>query len=206
MNILVRCGVGKKNNDIETPLYLWEELHNEFKFDHDPCPFKFGPGGKAPDGLSSEWGYRNFVNPPFSSINKWIEKGIIEWKKGKLSVFLIPSRMSSKYWFDYIWPLATEIRIIKGYLVFKGFDHPLPHSMAIIVFEPGVQSLHYQPKRTPHTSYISIKRSQLEANQDLDYEEDPVENLIRRESGDFSQYNPQEPFLIPAPTLYSRMD
>ena len=37
----------------------------EFNFDIDPCPYPL-PNGF--DGLTTEWGKSNYVNPPFGSI------------------------------------------------------------------------------------------------------------------------------------------
>lgn len=79
-----------------TPKALYAELDAEFKFDFDPCPY---PLPKGFDGLTCEWGKRNYVNPPFGSIiheNKkkgptaWVRKAIIEAEKGKLVVLVYP--------------------------------------------------------------------------------------------------------------------
>lgn len=72
-----------------TPPDLMKELHAEFNFDFDPCPY---PKPDNFDGLRSEWGNRNYVNPPFGSYfdkidNKkkgptaWVRKSIEEYKK-----------------------------------------------------------------------------------------------------------------------------
>ena len=51
------------------------------------------------DGLTCEWGQRNYVNPPFGSIvhqgkkkgpTAWMRKAIEEQRKGKLSVVVYP--------------------------------------------------------------------------------------------------------------------
>ena len=46
--------------DWKTPKAVYQVLDAEFNFDHDPCP----PNYKV-DGLTSEWGGANFVNPPY---------------------------------------------------------------------------------------------------------------------------------------------
>lgn len=71
-------------------------------FDFDPCPYPLPAGF---DGLTCEWGARNYVNPPFGSIvhqgpgdknprkkgpTAWVRKAITEWQKGKLVVLVYP--------------------------------------------------------------------------------------------------------------------
>jgi len=79
-----------------TPKSLMMELQQEFAFDFDPCPYPVPIGF---DGLTCEWGQRNYVNPPFGSIihngkkkgpTAWARKAIEEHKKGKLVVFVYP--------------------------------------------------------------------------------------------------------------------
>jgi hypothetical protein len=79
-----------------TPPDLYAELNKEFDFDFDPCPF---PKPENFDGLTCEWGQRNYVNPPFGYIihqgrkkgpTAWMRKAIEEQRKGKLSVVVYP--------------------------------------------------------------------------------------------------------------------
>ena len=85
-----------------TPPDLYEQLNREFQFDFDPCPY---PRSQGFDGLTCEWGQRNYVNPPFGSImhqgpndkrprkkgpTAWMRKAIEENKKGKLVVIVYP--------------------------------------------------------------------------------------------------------------------
>jgi hypothetical protein len=79
-----------------TPPDLYATLNAEFNFDHDPCPY---PVPEGFDGLTQEWGQRNYVNPPFGSIihqgkkkgpTAWVRKAIEEYRKGKLVVLVYP--------------------------------------------------------------------------------------------------------------------
>jgi hypothetical protein len=80
-----------------TPPDLLERLAAEFgPFDFDPCPYPLPEGF---DGLTCEWGQRNYVNPPFGSImhqgkkkgpTAWVRKALDEWRKGKLVVLVYP--------------------------------------------------------------------------------------------------------------------
>lgn len=80
-----------------TPPELMQSLNQEFFFDNDPCPF---PKPDDFDGLTSNWGKSNYVNPPFGSIigvdgkkkgpTAWARKCIEEKKKGNKSVMVFP--------------------------------------------------------------------------------------------------------------------
>lgn len=79
-----------------TPPELYAELDAEFGFTFDPCPF---PKPENFDGLTSDWGDVNYVNPPFGSIihegkkkgpTAWMRKAILEQKKGRTSVVVYP--------------------------------------------------------------------------------------------------------------------
>lgn len=75
----------------------FQALAAEFgPFDFDPCPYPLPEGF---DGLTCEWGQRNYVNPPFGSIihqgrkkgpTAWVRKAIEEWQKGKRVVLVYP--------------------------------------------------------------------------------------------------------------------
>ncbi len=115
--------------DWKTPKAVYQVLDGEFNFDHDPCPTKW-----QVDGLKSDWGGVNFVNPPYGKeIPKWIKKGYEEWQKGKTVVFLIPSRTDTRWWHDYCMK-ATEIRFIRGRLKFDDQENSAPFPSAIVIF------------------------------------------------------------------------
>lgn len=82
------------------PPDLYAKLDEEFRFTFDPCPWLGRPWQEGDyDGLTAEWGERNFVNPPFGSIvhqgkkkgpTFWMRKAIEERRKGRLSVIVYP--------------------------------------------------------------------------------------------------------------------
>ena len=78
------------------PPEVYNPLNDEFEFTFDPCPYPLPEGF---DGLTCEWGFVNWVNPPFGSImhegkkkgpTAWMRKAIIEQRKGKTSVVVYP--------------------------------------------------------------------------------------------------------------------
>lgn len=93
------------------------------KFDCDVCCsqenvpaynyFKFG----EKDGLKESWFKYNWCNPPFDECRKWVQKAYCEQQKGNTSILLIPARVETAYWFDYIHynPLAKVFWLRKGF-------------------------------------------------------------------------------------------
>ncbi len=121
--------MSSKRLDWKTPRLLYVALDNRFDFDFDPCP-----ANPTFDGLTVEWGKRNFMNPPYETqIKKWIKKGYEEAQKGKIVVMLIPSRTDTTYWHDYVMK-ADEIWFIKGRLKFDGAKGSAPFPSAIISY------------------------------------------------------------------------
>lgn len=120
-----------RRTDWKTPKFLFEALNAEFHFDYDPCPVQ-----PQADGLKSDWGNINFVNPPYGrEIKKWIQKGYLEFLKGKTVVFLLPGRTDTAWWHDFVMKV-TEIRFIRGRLRFDDQKNPAPFPSAIAVFKP----------------------------------------------------------------------
>ncbi len=75
-------------------------------------------------GLRIAWGESNFVNPPYSQKLKeeFVKKGIEEFKKGKVCVFLLPVSTSTKLFHEFIKPNATSIEFLKGRVKFGKLD------------------------------------------------------------------------------------
>lgn len=136
-------GFGKENDIVETPKDLLEIINKEFNFNFDPCPLN-----PTFDGLEVEWKERNFVNPPYSKIPQFLDKGFKEFQNNKLSVFLITARTATKYWFDYIYPFATEIRFLRNTVAFEGYKTNFPIPLALVIFDPD--SSQPIPERTTH--------------------------------------------------------
>ena len=89
-----------------TPPDLMARLQAEFGFDFDPCPF---PRPEGFDGLITEWGQSNYVNPPFKGPTAWVRKAIREYRKGKRVVFVFPIDK----WVHLMIEAGAEIRNLK---------------------------------------------------------------------------------------------
>ncbi len=136
----------------KTPRYLYDYLDREFLFDFDPCP-----SNPNFDGLKiKNWASMNFVNPPYGKeIIKWIKKGIEEQKKKHYSVFLIPSRTDTK-WFYEMFRNASEIRFIVSRIKFVGAKNSAPFPSMIVVFGPKERFNNIFS--TPKISMVEIPR------------------------------------------------
>lgn len=106
----------------ETPPEFYQKINEEFNFDFDPCPLHHDTSEW--DGLQVDWGFRNFVNPPYSRKLKeaFILKAIEESKKGKLCVMLLPVSTSTKIFHDSIIPNYSEIRFVQKRIPFIGIN------------------------------------------------------------------------------------
>lgn len=114
-----------------TPKWLYDELDKEFHFDFDPCPLN-----ASFDGLTQEWGYCNFINPPYGrKIGLWIERAWQDLAFNKMSVMLLPARTDTRWFHKWILPYAREIRFIKGRLKFGDSKNSAPFPSMIVVFD-----------------------------------------------------------------------
>ncbi|MEP0264204.1 phage N-6-adenine-methyltransferase [Dokdonia sp.] len=109
----------------ETPQWLFDKLEEEFNFTLDPCCVKETAKCKKyytpeDDGLIQDWsGETVFVNPPYGrDIVHWVRKANQEAQKGTTIVMLLPARTSTRWFHDWIYNDADEIRFVKGRLCF----------------------------------------------------------------------------------------
>jgi hypothetical protein len=116
-------------NDLgRTPIKFYKNLDSIFHFDFDPCP-----PNPTFDGLSIEWGKRNYVNCPWSDKEPWILKAIEEQKKGKLTVMWLPVGTDTHWFTKLILPNAV-IHWIHGRITLDNGKHPSYPSMLCIFF------------------------------------------------------------------------
>lgn len=142
------AGIGcKRDDDVSTPEDLLVALREEFgSVLFDPCPLRDANATDETnytDGLSLSWadGVKEcgaqwvFCNPPYSKTKKWVEKAVLEnTQNGVQTIMLIPARTQRRYWFELVYPNATEIRFIQGGLKFGSYTIPAPFGSALIFF------------------------------------------------------------------------
>lgn len=127
-----------KTDDWSTPKWLYDELDKRFHFDMDPCPLR-----SLNDGLNKDWVGSIFINPPYSNIKSFLEKGIEELEKGnaKVCVFLLAARTDTKWFHTYLYLKSNvEIIFIKGRLRFGDQKNSAPFPSMIVVIHKNKQN------------------------------------------------------------------
>jgi len=125
---MINKGLFTSNTDVwSTPPDFYKKLDDEFHFDFDPCPLN-----PTFDGLSVQWGKRNFMNPPYGRvIGNWIKKA----SENPMTVCLLPARTDTRWFWDYIYNKPhVEIRFIKGRLKFGGGKNSAPFPSMVVIF------------------------------------------------------------------------
>ena len=138
---LQKAMVSSKSNEWSTPQSFFDELDREFCFTLDPCATKQNTKcGKfytiEDNGLKYSWaGEVVFMNPPYGgNAGKWVEKAWYESQHGTTVVCLIVSATDRTYWHDYIFPYASEIRWLRGRLIFGDAKETAPFASAVAIF------------------------------------------------------------------------
>ena len=128
--------------DWATPQTFFDALDAEFQFTLDPCASVENAKCKkfytvAENGLAQDWsGETVFCNPPYGrAIYDWVFKCWRESRKPCTTVvMLIPSRTDTRYFHEFIYKKAREIRFIRGRLRFGNGTNPAPFPSMVIVF------------------------------------------------------------------------
>lgn len=111
-------------SDWETPRDLFDRLDRFWHFDLDPastdenalCEKHFT---KADDGLAQSWkGHRVWCNPPYGrDVKRWVRKAYEETRGGEtLVIMLVPARVDTSWYHEYIEGRAAEVRFLRGRL------------------------------------------------------------------------------------------
>jgi phage N-6-adenine-methyltransferase len=140
MNVEVHFS--SKSDKWATPQAFFNQVSAEFGgFDLDVCATAANAKCErfytiADDGLSQLWAAKNWCNPPYSDIKRWVQKARREQLLGKQTVMLIPARTDTAIFHDSIYNLTNvDIRFIKGRLKFGGSPNSAPFPSMLIIFK-----------------------------------------------------------------------
>lgn len=125
-----------------TPQAFFFGLDMEFGFTLDPCALPTNAKCKKfytpdDDGLSKSWeGEVVFCNPPYGRvIYDWVQKCSEESRKpNTIVVALLPARTDTRYFHEFIYGKAKEIRFVKGRLKFGNSKNSAPFPSMVVVF------------------------------------------------------------------------
>ena len=116
------------NDDVETPDWLM----NHFSKHYDPCTIK----NNNPVGLIENWKNPTYVNPPYSKPLKWVEKAILESRKGVNVVMLLRCDPSTK-WYRLLIENKAHISYFNERVKFKGYENKSSNFATMLVFLEG---------------------------------------------------------------------
>lgn len=132
-----------------TPNEFFRRLNHEFHFTLDACATPNNTKcqrffTKAQDGLLQDWGKECvFLNPPYGrQIAAWLAKAREATTRGATVVALIHARTDTRWFHQYVWPFADEIRFVKGRLRFAksgGSSSGAPFPSMVVVFRPNLR-------------------------------------------------------------------
>lgn len=142
-----------KDQFAETPTEVMIELVKEFGLLNDVCP-----ADPQRNGLEEEWQRVNYMNPPYSEMEKWLKKAISEWKQKKTVVALLPARTNTNWFHDYCIKYASEIRFIRQGIKFKGYKKKSPFPVAIVVFKAEDAEFATQDTKIGSVDFYKKKR------------------------------------------------
>jgi len=115
-------------DDYRTPEDLYEGLNHRFG-PHTLDAAANEQNAKCSDyftvetnGLFQKWSGNVWLNPPWHSIDPWVDKAILSAEEGATVTLLLPCRTGTK-WFGKVIKRADSIHFIRGRVSFTG-----PHS------------------------------------------------------------------------------
>jgi len=136
------------NNEWTTPIELFNELHEEFRFNLDACASDWNHRcanyfTEEDNALEKDWyEYGSiFMNPPYSGhqLSSWVKKAYKESQKCGFVVCLIPARTETRYFHDYCLKYG-EIRFVRGRIHFtdqEGKTGRPRFGSVVVIFRSG---------------------------------------------------------------------
>lgn len=140
--------LGPSMQDWETPWHIVRALEEEMgrSFDLDVCAN--ASNAKAAiwidemrDGLSAEWGWMNWCNPPYANQADWLHRAW-EWASiGRTTCCLVKASVDAQYW----WKLVANRARCDLYVGRIAFLHPSTKqpqrgsnfASALVIYGPG---------------------------------------------------------------------
>ena len=154
----LKAQLSSNTTDWSTPKYLLNQIEEEFgKIDYDPCPLK----SDLKLALFDDWKGNTFINPPYDNVMEFLNKGLLELKKGnaKQLIYLIIPRTSTKYWNKYVMKYADCIYFIPYRIKFGTAKSCAPFPSIVVVFKDLIKKDHIICKTWKHERPIHNKKN-----------------------------------------------
>lgn len=132
-----------RSEEWPTPLDFFRTLNDEFRFTLDPCATRANRKcklhfTKREDGLKQDWRkHRVFCNPPYGrAMRDWAQKCFVASRAGALVVLLAHARTDTRWFHDWVYGKAEEIRFVRGRLRFGDGKQSAPFPSLVAVYRP----------------------------------------------------------------------
>ena len=132
-----------RTDDWPTPQAFFDQLNREFKFTLDPCASAENAKcrwffTREDDGLKQNWrSHRVFCNPPYGkTMRDWARKCYEASQGGALVALLAHARTDTRWFHDWVYGKADEIRFVRGRLKIGDGSQSAPFPSLIAIFFP----------------------------------------------------------------------
>jgi len=132
-----------RSEEWPTPQNFFDALQREFRFTLDPCATAANAKCKSfftkrHDGLACDWGrHRVFCNPPYGrTMTLWARKCFEASSSGALVVLLAHARTDTRWFHDWVYGKADDIRFVRGRLKFGDGRQSAPFPSLVAVYRP----------------------------------------------------------------------
>ena len=133
-----------RSEEWPTPQSFFDQLNEEFRFTLDPCATRSNAKcgryfTKRQNGLEQNWGrHRVFCNPPYGrEMRAWARKCFEASRRGALVVLLAHARTDTRWFHDWVYGKAAEIRFVRGRLRFGDGTQSAPFPSLVAVYRPS---------------------------------------------------------------------
>jgi len=124
---------------------FFDELDAEFRFTLDPCATPANAKCRRfftrdLDGLSQDWDRHHvFCNPPYCRMmHDWGRKCFEASRRGALVVLLAHARTDTRWFHDWVYGKAAEIRFVRGRLKFGDGCQSGPFRSLVAIYRPDI--------------------------------------------------------------------
>jgi site-specific DNA-methyltransferase (adenine-specific) len=145
-----------RSEEWATPPDFFAALDAEFGFTLDPCATPDNAKCRrfytaAQDGLIQDWGRHSvFCNPPYGrTMSAWARKCYEASCAGALIVLLAHARTDTRWFHDWVYGKADEIRLIRGRLRFGDGRQSAPFPSLVAVYRPPLSTAPEQKAAEP---------------------------------------------------------